>query len=233
MFRRSGAVIGEASENRGDVMFVNISRSLFRCCNHTLAILVVVMLLLTTGCTKPTSEAEAVRSGPGPVTQVAIPHSLVAEHEELHRMLKETVDLGGETGKFAKLVDERLAPHFVKEEEYALPPLTLLPDLAQDKALTDASEMIRRSERMKAELPQMLNEHKSIVLALDQLTQAARNESKESALQFVEKLRLHARMEEEILYPAAIVAGEYAKLRAGSKAVSRVDTPFEINYSMP
>ena len=214
-------------------MFVKISRSLLARCDHILAVLVVVVFLLMAGCTKSTSEAEVVRSGPGPVPEAPIPHSIVAEHEELHRMVKETIALGGETGKFAKLVDERLAPHFVKEEEYALPPLTLLPGLAQDKALTDASEMIRRSETMKAELPQMLNEHKSIVLALDQLTQAARNENKESALQFVEKLRLHAQTEEEILYPAAIVAGEYAKLRAGLKAVGRVDTPFEKNYSMP
>ena len=73
--------------------------------------------------------------------------------------------------------------------------------------------MIERSEKMKAELPQMLNEHKSIVLALDQLIQAARNENKPAAIEFAEKLRLHAQTEEEILYPAAIVVGEYSKLR--------------------
>ena len=137
---------------------------------------------------------------------------LVAEHEELKRLLNETIAVGGETGAAAKLVEERLTPHFVNEEEYALPSLTLLPDLAQGKTLNNASEMIRRSERMKNELPQMLNEHRSIVIALDQLAQAARKENKESALEFTEKLRLHARLEEEILYPAGIVAGECAKL---------------------
>ena len=194
-------------------MFVNISQSLFERHSHILVLLVVVVFVLA-GCTRPTNEAGAVRSASEPRSEAPIPHSLVAEHKELQLMLKDTIALGGETGRFAELVDASLAPHFAKEEEYALPPLTMLPDLAQDRAVIDPGEMIRRSERMKTELPQMINDHRLIVLSLDHLAQAARNENRESALQFVEKLRLHARMEEEILYPAGIVAGECAKLRA-------------------
>lgn len=208
-------------------MFVNIGTGIFCRCSRIMALLGVAVFLLPAGCTKSTSEAEVVRTGPGPVLEAPIPHSLVTEHEELHQMLKETIALGGETGKAAKRVEDSLSPHFLKEEEYALPPLTLLPALAQDKTLADAdaNEMIRRSERMSIELPQMLNDHKVIVLMLDQLMQAARTENKESALLFVEKLRLHARTEEEILYPAAIVAGKYARLRLAQVTDSPIDTP--------
>jgi hypothetical protein len=173
---------------------------------------VVIILLLLVGCTRSPTESEVRSDSPAPITEVPIPHSLIAEHEELHRMLKDVISSGGETGRAAGLIEKQLAAHFAKEAEYALPPLTMLPGLAQERSLSDPSEMIRRSERMKAELPQMLNEHKAIVLGLDELIQAARNENKETAVQFAEKLRLHARMEEEIFYPAGIVAGQYTKL---------------------
>lgn len=193
-------------------MLVNISSRVFSRNSGMIAALVTALFLVTTGCSEPSSEEKTMRSGPA-VHEAAIPHSLVAEHKELQALLKNAIDSGGKTGDAARLVEERLAPHFSKEEEYALPPLTLLPDLAQGKNPTGDREMIERSEKMKAELPQMLNEHKSIVLALDQLIQAARNENKPAAIEFAEKLRLHAQTEEEILYPAAIVVGEYSKLR--------------------
>jgi len=52
-----------------------------------------------------------------------IPHPLKAEHEELHNMLRQATQLSGKTGETAKTVAELMHPHFVKEEEYALPPL--------------------------------------------------------------------------------------------------------------
>ena len=69
------------------------------------------------------------------------------------------------------------------------------------------------ASRLKADLPHMLAEHQAIVKALDQLAAAGRTERQEAALQFAEKLKLHARNEEEVLYPAAILTGEYLKLR--------------------
>ena len=52
-----------------------------------------------------------------------IPQPLKAEHEELHVMLKQATLLSGKTGEAAKAVAGLMHPHFVKEEEYALPPL--------------------------------------------------------------------------------------------------------------
>jgi len=39
---------------------------------------------------------------------------------------------------------------------------------------------------------------------------------------FAETVLNHARLEEEVLYPAAIVAGEYLKVRLGKKAALAV-----------
>ena len=56
-----------------------------------------------------------------------------AEHEELHAELAKATKAGGRTGLAAQAVARVMHAHFEKEEEYALPPLGVLPDLAKGK----------------------------------------------------------------------------------------------------
>lgn len=71
-----------------------------------------------------------------------------------------------------------LHPHFVKEEEYALPPLGLLPFLAEGKVMPEMVDVIKMTNKLKMELHQMLEEHKAIVTALKALTETAKKEKK-------------------------------------------------------
>lgn len=142
-----------------------------------------------------------------------IPHPLKVEHEELHEELAQGTMAGGIIGKAAKDVAEVLHPHFLKEEEYALPPLGLLSVLAQGQVIPEMREVLAMTDRLKAELTQMLEEHKAIVAALGVLTEAAKKENKMEYARFAEKLILHAKTEEEVLYPAALLVGEYLKMR--------------------
>ena len=50
------------------------------------------------------------------------PQSLKAEHDQLHAQLAQARNSGGATGEAASKVAQALHPHFLKEEEYALPP---------------------------------------------------------------------------------------------------------------
>ena len=54
-----------------------------------------------------------------------IPEPLKLEHEELHADLVRATKAGGKTGEAAKAVAQVLHDHFVKEEEFALPPIGL------------------------------------------------------------------------------------------------------------
>ena len=72
---------------------------------------------------------------------------------------------------------------------------------------------IEMTDRLKADLSHMLVEHKQIVIALKALTEAANLEGKEEVSRFSEKLILHAQTEEEVLYPASTLIGEYLKLK--------------------
>jgi len=142
-----------------------------------------------------------------------IPKSLKLEHEELHAELARAIQIGGKIGDSAKTVAKILHPHFMKEEEYAMLPLGLLSSLAEGKVTTEMKDVLKMTNRLKAELPQMLEEHKEIVAALKNLIEAAKKEKKMEYARFADKLMLHARNEEEVLYPAAILVGEYLELK--------------------
>ena len=140
-----------------------------------------------------------------------IPDALRLEHEQLHAKLAEAVRLPGRTGEMARTVAKILHPHFLREDEYAIPPLGLLGRLAKGQVTPDMADVLPLVARLKDELPVMLEEHRAIVSALVRLGSAASEEGRREWAEFADELRLHAQMEEEVLYPAAIVVGEYVK----------------------
>lgn len=142
-----------------------------------------------------------------------VPSSIEAEHKELHEKLATVIRSKGKTGAAGKEVESLLRPHFEKEEQFALPPLGLLSSLAAGTIPPNADAIITMTDQLKAELPQMLAEHKKIVGALQRLRKAAQEEHKKEAVQFADRLSAHAVQEEEILYPSAVLVGEYLKLR--------------------
>jgi hemerythrin superfamily protein len=146
-----------------------------------------------------------------------IPTTLKIEHEKLHADLAAATRLSGKTGEAAKQVAAVLHEHFLSEEEFALPPLGLLAPIAEGRATPDMQKVVVLTDRLKAEMPRMLGEHKAIVRALDELGLAARAENHPEVNRFVDELTMHAQNEEQVLYPAAILVGEYLKLafRAG------------------
>lgn len=146
--------------------------------------------------------------------ELNIPRPLKLEHEELHEQLRKATRESGGLGEAAKAVAKLMHPHFVKEEEYALPPLGLLPLLAKGQVTPAmAAAALPMTDKLKAELGEMLAEHKSIVAALRNLADAAKRENKPEYAEFAEKLILHAQTEEEVSYPTAILIGEYLKLK--------------------
>ena len=142
-----------------------------------------------------------------------IPQSLKIEHEELHSNLVRATKEPGATGVAAKAVAALLHPHFVKEEEYALPPIGLLRSLAKGQVTPDMAPVLAMTDKLKAQLSEMLAEHKRIVAALEDLADAAKRENKPEYVEFADKLTLHAQTEEEVSYPTAILIGEYVRLK--------------------
>jgi hypothetical protein len=145
--------------------------------------------------------------------EITIPQPLKSEHDELHAELAKATSAGGKIAEAAQAVAALLHPHFVQEEAYALPPLGLLPLLAAGNITPEMGQVLPMTERLKAELPHMLQEHQAIVAALKRLADVAEQEQQRDYARFAEKLMLHAQTEEEVLYPTTILIGEYLKLK--------------------
>jgi hemerythrin-like domain-containing protein len=149
-----------------------------------------------------------------------IPESLELEHEELHGQLVKVTKEGGKVAEAAKAVADVLHPHFEKEKEYALPPLgllySLLSEQEEDKITQEMkNNAILMTDKLEADLCHMIEEHNEIVAALN-LIDVSKNENKIEFVQFAEKLKLHAKTEEQVLYPTAILIGKYLKLKSNA-----------------
>ena len=144
-----------------------------------------------------------------------VPTTLQQEHEALHDELRRATQAGGEIGEAAKILAGLMHPHFVKEDQIALPPLGLLAALARGEWNAEMAEVLTLTDQLEAELPQMLAEHQGIVAALNTLRDAAARTGRSDIVAFAEALTEHARTEEEVMYPAAVLVGQLVRQRLG------------------
>jgi hypothetical protein len=149
-----------------------------------------------------------------PAAGFEVPKAMKSEHEELHADLERLTMAGGRTGEAAKDVAAFMEEHFTKENAYALPPLSLLVPLSQGKFSCNMTGVLNMTDKLQAELPSMLAEHKEIVAALQKVTTAAKAESKLDGIRFAEMLTAHAQGEEQVTYPTALLVGLYVRGKA-------------------
>jgi hemerythrin-like domain-containing protein len=146
------------------------------------------------------------------------PSTLEKQHEEIWKLLMEVQHLSGKTGSLAEKLVKDLKLHIDKEENLALPLLGILPDLASRK-LSNASA--RRAsqihQKLEKEYSGMLHGHKELYKILERLKKAGEEEGHLTAVRFVEALEMHSKEEEEVFYPAAILAGRIASQRVKAK----------------
>lgn len=151
--------------------------------------------------------------------EVHHPPALISEHEALHRRLRQATEAGGEVGAAATTVARLMHPHFVKEDEIALPPLGLLLALVRGEMNAEMAAVLELTDRLEVELPQMLAEHRGIVDALSKLREAAARAGSDDVVAFAEALVEHAQTEEAVMYPAAILVGQVVRQRLGALAM--------------
>jgi hypothetical protein len=139
--------------------------------------------------------------------QVTIPESMRQEHEQIHTALVAATERPGALGEAARALAEALHPHFVREEQIALPPLGLLESLARGEYEPWMREVLPMTDSLEAEWSRMLREHEVIGAAAVRLEAVARAEGDGDVERLARTLQLHARTEEEVYYPAAVLVG--------------------------
>lgn len=151
--------------------------------------------------------------GPRQKSALHPPESIRVEHEQIHKALEALTQVEGAVGKAATELASTLHPHFMREEEIALPPLGLLAPLAAGQMPAGMQEAATMADTLKKEMPRMLEEHKAIRAATQNLLKVGRQERNVEAQEFAAELALHAQNEEEVLYPAAILVGDIVRAR--------------------
>ena len=162
----------------------------------------------------------AVSAG-GPPSAVAqqtshvgdIPQSLRIEHEDT---LAELTALGrrhGPVGVAASKALDLFKRHIQREEEFILPPLTLLPLLADGKASPDMRWAIAMSDRVRAEREEIFQEHSQITDAMNALAAAADHAHDTAALEFARSAVADSLNDIELVEPMSIVIGDYLRAK--------------------
>jgi len=131
---------------------------------------------------------------------------------------------GGRTGRAARDLMKVLQPHLLKEEDDLLQTLGLLVPLAHNEFNAGMGEVLAKTEHLKARMFEIMREHVEIIEAAHKLLHAAHAERKLSLVGFTERLMLRAWTDEVVFYPAAILIGEYLKLKSAQE-----HTPVKIN----
>jgi hypothetical protein len=152
-----------------------------------------------------------------------IPKAMQIEHEALHSKLAKLTKAGGRTGKAAQNLASVLDPHFQKENQYALPTLGLLVPLSEGKFDCEMAVALSMTDRLQADMPTMLSEHKEISAAVSQLRNAASSDKKAEGVKSADELTAHAQAEEQITYPTALLIGLYVKGKAAQCSRPQVD----------
>ena len=181
---------------------------------RTTAIAMTAILLLA-------ATVAGFAAGPANAQPVAhageIPQSLRVEHndtmEQLAVLARRHGPVGVEAGKATVLFKK----HLQREEEYILPPLTLLPLLADGKISPDMKWAIAMADRVRTDREQIFQEHTQITDAMNALAAAAQKAHDTAAYDFARGAAADSLNDIELIEPMTIVVGDYlrAKLPAG------------------
>lgn len=141
------------------------------------------------------------------------PASIKTEHEYLLDKINKAALFKDSTGRTAIKLRELIQHHFREEEDYVLPPLGILPVLASGKIPDQGKNIIGLTKKLKSQLPHMFAEHQLIMAFMDEVVKAAALDNHPEIMELKKELQKHATIEEEILFPTAILIGEYLEFK--------------------
>ncbi len=145
---------------------------------------------------------------------LSAPPSLDRDHQDLLQLLVRVQNLSGKTGSLAESLAKPLQEHMEKEESLVLPLLGLLRDFAKgEKGSASARRASRLYVMLQKEYPGMLRGHRELRKILEKLKKVGAEEGHLTAVRFAEALVRHSQEEEEVFYPAALLAGKTASAK--------------------
>jgi hypothetical protein len=138
-----------------------------------------------------------------------VPKGLLRGHDEARAELVRATMEGGRIAKAGKRVAELCLPHFEHEEKGVFPVLALLPYLEQGNLRPEMLDVMPLIHNFRAKHDAINDHHQLIVSAIEQLLQAAHKEKNREFAEFAYNMRVHERIEDEVIYPTIVLIGKY------------------------
>ena len=115
----------------------------------------------------------------------------------------------GPVGVAARKAEAVLKQHMAREEEYILPPLTLLPELAEGKVTPDMAWAMAMTDRTKATREEIFEERARTTDALNGIIAAALPVHDNEAIAFAQDVAADVLVDTELEEPTVLLIGEY------------------------
>ena len=140
-----------------------------------------------------------------------IPQSIRLQHQEDEAALADLSRRPAPVGPAAKAALDLLRQHHQREADYILPPLTLLPQIADGKVTPDMKWAVTMADQVKANREEIFQEHAKITDAMNTLLQAAEQAHNTAAAEFARGAVADSLEDMELEEPMTIVIGDYLR----------------------
>ena len=168
----------------------------------------IIAVMALTAASMTANGTATAQTTPAAAVVHLVPQSIQLEHKEALEQLTALTGHKGQVGVKATKVMELLKKHIAREEDFILPPLTLLPELADGKVTPDMAWALAMTDRVKAERDQIFEEHVTLTEALNGLIVAATEENDTDAKEFAESVAADSLGDLEIIEPTLLLINE-------------------------
>lgn len=140
-----------------------------------------------------------------------IPDALRLGHDEVRAELVRATSTPGRIGDAAERVAGLCLPHFEREEELVFPVFGLLRELASGEVRPEMAEILPLVSAFSAWHDALDAQHQAIASAIHALLLAAHKENNREFAEFAYCMRVHERLEDEVIYPMVPLIGKYVQ----------------------
>jgi hypothetical protein len=170
--------------------------------------LLALMGLIAAGSTGPAPTAQAQS-----VIEHLIPQSLQVEQTQTTEQLSQLAQRQGPVGEAAANALELYKKHAARERGFILPPLTLLPYLADGGVTPDMAWALPMIDRVRAEREKIFDEHTQLTEVLNALAVVAAQTHDNEAKEFAESAAMDSLNDLEILEPTLLLIGDILRTK--------------------
>lgn len=146
-----------------------------------------------------------------------IPQSLIFEHEQTLAELGRLSQRPGAVGEEARKAEALFKRHIAREREYILPPLALLPEIADGKVTADMDWALAMTDRVRADREVIYLEHTEVTERMNALHIAGVRAHDREAVDFAKAAAADSLNDLEILEPTVIMIGDYLRAKLQPK----------------